>query len=146
MWDVLKPGHEKSVLPFCRTALLQINASGGAERNVQLAQMSAVIRQLKRMTTFRVSRHLVKSLWEEGENEKPSNEQVERVAKWCDFDVKSRMRHNKEVPPLETMLLDLIFLEIRMPNETAIPNMNEARELKNCSPELKRQWSNGTRQ
>ena len=103
--------------------------------------MSAVSRQLARMTSFRVSRHLVKTLWEEGQDERVSKEQVERVAKWCDFDVKSRMRHNQEVPPLQTMILEMIHLEERMPNETAVSDVDKPRKLKNFSSEVERQRS-----
>ena len=73
------------------------------------------------------------TLWEE---------QVERVAKWCDYDVKSRMRHNQEVPPLKTMILEMIFLEERMPDQTSVAYVDKPRKLKNFSSEVERQRSN----
>ena len=94
------------------------------------------------MTSFRVSRHLIKTLWEEGQDERVSKEQVERVAKWCDFAVKSRMRHNEEVPPLKTMILELIFLEERLPNQRAVTDVDKSRELQNFSSQVERQRSN----
>ena len=98
------------------------------------------------MASFRVSRHLVKALWEEGQEEKVTSEQVERVAKWCDHDVTRRLQNNLEVPPLKTMILDIIFLEERLPDETSVSDMHKARELQNISPEIERNRDNGSGQ